>query len=279
MSRFRLSGGVMVFLGALFWSLNSPLVKLLTLDALFICGLRSVIAAIAMLPTFRPKQLRWNWWTLLYICSYAGLCISIILALSLTSAPVAIGMQYTAAIWLFLVGLLQKKSFTLRSFLPVLVISVGVVCFMCSGTDSTSQAGNFIALAEGVFFACMTVSSKHTAGTNPLGLTALANVFTGMVVFAAVPSTLSVFAEMTTLDWVLMLVLGVIQVGLGYGCYNIGVQQISAQKASIIALWEMILGPLWVAIFLKDYPSFTVLVGLCIILVGMVMDTVFSYQR
>lgn len=55
MGRFRCSGGIMVFLGALFWSLNSPLVKFLTLNALLICGLRSVIAAVALLPT-NPAQ-------------------------------------------------------------------------------------------------------------------------------------------------------------------------------------------------------------------------------
>ncbi len=159
-----------VFLGALFWSLNSPLVKFLTLNALLICGLRSVIAAVALLPTIRPKQLRWNGWMLMYVCSYTGLCVSVILALSLTSAPVAVGMQYTATIWLFLLGLVQKKPFTLRAFFPVLVISLGVVCFMCSGTDGASQAGNLIALAEGVFFACLTVSSKRAAGTTPWAL-------------------------------------------------------------------------------------------------------------
>ena len=278
MGRFRCSGGIMVFLGALFWSLNSPLVKFLTLNALLICGLRSVIAAVALLPTIRPKQLRWNGWMLMYVCSYAGLCVSVILALSLTSAPVAVGMQYTATIWLFLLGLVQKKPFTLRAFFPVLVISLGVVCFMCSGTDGASQAGNLIALAEGVFFACLTVSSKRAAGTNPLGLTTLANAFTGMLVFLLFPSALSGLAEMTAVEWAMMLVLGVIQVGLGYGCYNIGVQQVSAQKASVIALWEMILGPLWVALFLKEYPNFMVMAGLCIILLGMVMDTVFSAQ-
>ena len=149
---------------------------------------------------------------------------------------------------------------------------------MCSGTDGASQAGNLFALAEGVFFACLTVSSKRAAGTNPLGLTALANAFTGMLVFLLFPSALSGLAEMTAVEWAMMLVLGVIQVGLGYGCYNIGVQQVSAQKASVIALWEMILGPLWVALFLKEYPTFMVMAGLCIILLGMVMDTVFSAQ-
>lgn len=274
-----MSGGFLVFLGAAFWSLNSPLVKYLTLDSLLICGLRSLIAGIVLAAAIRPKQLKWNGWMAVYVCSYAGLCLSIILALGSTSAPVAIGMQYTAAIWLFLVNLLKTRRFYVQTFLPVLVIFIGVVFFMCSGGDTASQTGNLIALTEGVFFALMTVSAKKVAGTNPIGLTAVANLFTGIVTFLFFPGTLASMAVMTVLDWVIMLVLGVVQIGAGYACYNMGIQRVTAQKASVIALWEMILGPIWVALFLKEYPSPMVLTGFVIILIGMLLDAVMSGRQ
>ena len=272
MSKQPVSGGVLVFLGALFWSLNAPLVKFLTRDPLLICGLRSVIAAAALAVCIRPKKLNWNWWMLLYVCSYAALCLSIIVALSMTSAPVAIGMQYTATIWLFLVELLLSRRFELRRFLPVCVIFAGVVFFMCSGSDASSSTGNLIALLEGVFFACMTVSSKKAAGSNPIGLTALANCFTGALMCLLFPASMLKVTALSGQDWIIMLILGVVQVGGGYAFYNLGVQKVSAQKASIIALWEMILGPVWVALFLKEYPSVPVLVGFVIILAGMFLD-------
>ena len=56
------------------------------------------------------------------------------------------------------------------------------------------------------------------------------------------------------------------------------VQKVSAQKAAVISLWEMILGPVWVALFLKDYPSLPVLTGFIIILVGMLLDARLSPQ-
>lgn len=40
----------------------------------------------------------------------------------------------------------------------------------------------------------------------------------------------------------------------------------------------MILGPVWVALFLKDYPSLPVLTGFIIILVGMLLDARLSPQ-
>lgn len=272
MPTVNLSGGVLVFIGAFLWSLNSPLVKFLTLDSLLICGLRSAIAAAALAVSIRPRRLRWNGWMLLYVCSYAGLCLSIILALGMTSAPIAIGMQYTATIWLFLVNLLKTKKFRLRGFLPVCVIFTGVVFFMCSGTGGASTAGNLIALGEGVLFACMTVSSKKAAGDNPVGLVAVANVFTAVVMILLFPASMAKVTALTGRDWLVMLILGVVQVGGGYGFYNLGVQRTTPQKASIIALWEMILGPIWVALFLHEYPSVPVLIGFVIILAGMVMD-------
>ena len=272
MEKRPLSGGVLVFLGALFWSLNAPIVKFLALDSMLICGLRSLIAAVALAGFIRPKKLNWNGWMLLYICSYAALCLSIILSLTKTSAPVAIGMQYTAAIWLFLINWARTKQFSLRGFVPVCVIFVGVVCFMNSGTDSTSSQGNLIALCEGIFFACMTVSSKKAAGTNPIGLTAVANIFTGVLMMLLFPASAAKIPGMSGQDWAIMLVLGVIQVGCGYAFYNLGVQKVTAQKASVIALWEMILGPVWVALFLGEYPSALVLTGFVIILIGMYLD-------
>lgn len=278
MKKITLSGGFLVFLGAAFWSLNSPLVKYLSLDPVLICALRSVIAGIALAATIRPKQLSWNGWTLVYVVSYTGLCMSIILALGATSAPVAIGMQYTATIWLFLVGLLRTHRFRFKNFLPVLVIFIGVVFFMCSGSDAASQKGNLIALTEGVFFALMTISSKKVAGKNPVGLSAVGNLFAGAAIFLFVPGTVGKMSVMTGLDWVIMLVLGVVQNGAGYAFYNYGIQKVSAQKASVIALWEMILGPIWVALFLKEYPQPTVLIGFVIILLGMLMDALLNSE-
>ena len=271
-SKFQLSGGVLVFLGALFWSLNSPLVKFLTLDSMLVCGLRSLIAAVALCAFIRPKQLNWNIWMLVYVCSYAALCMTIILSLKMTSAPIAIGMQYTATIWLFIVGVIRTKKFRMKSFIPVCIIFAGVVFFMCSGTDATSSTGNLIALSEGVIFAVMTVSSKKAAGTNVIGMTAIANIFTALVVTALFPSSMAQVSQMTGQDWIIMLILGVVQVGGGYCFYNLGVQKVSAQKASVISLWEMILGPIWVALFLQEYPSIPVLIGFVIILIGMLLD-------
>ena len=117
MKNLKISGGMLVFLGALFWSLNSPIVKFLTVDQMLTTGMRALIAGITLAPFIRIKQLKWNWWMLLYLCSYTALCLCIVLSLSRTSAPIAIGMQYTAIVWLFIVtSLSQRNSIKSASF-------------------------------------------------------------------------------------------------------------------------------------------------------------------
>ena len=272
MKNLKISGSMLVFLGALFWSLNSPIVKFLTVDQMLTTGMRALIAGITLAPFIRVKQLKWNWWMLLYLCSYTALCLCIVLSLSRTSAPIAIGMQYTAIVWLFLVNFIKSKKFDKIGFIPVAVIMTGVVIFMCSGTDATSHEGNMIALLEGIFFAFMTVGSKKSANGNPVGLTAVANLFTGLMMCLFFPKSMLTAFDMNGIEWTMMLILGVIQIGGGYAFYNMGVQKVSPQKASVIALWEMILGPLWVALFLGEYPSMMVMVGFVIVIAGIFLD-------
>jgi len=267
-------GSFLVLAGAVCWSLNSPFVKYLTLDPLLICALRSLIAACVLLPFLRPKKIHWNGWLLLYCLCYLGLCLSVIISLTMTSAAIAVGMQYTASIWLFLLATIHTKHFNSHLFLPIAVIMAGVLFFMGSGGSGDSDTeGNMIALTEGLFFAGMSIASSRAASENALGLTALGNIFIALLLFTCIPSTGAALPLMTARDWMIMIILGVVQVAGGYGLFNLGIQRISAQKASVLALWEMILGPLWVALFLGLYPNPEVLTGFGIILFGILMDS------
>ena len=273
MSAHKLSGGTLVFLGALFWSLNSPLVKYLVMDPFLLGGLRALTAGLSLCFFIRPAKLRWNWWMLVYVCSYASLSMCVVLSLKMTSAPIAIGMQYTSTVWLFLAGWICTRKFNVRAAIPILVIIVGVICFMSTGIETGNTAGNCIALCEGIFFSLMTVSARKSCGTNPIGLTAIANLFTGIVVLTLFHDRLDGIFLMSGMDILIILILGAIQVGAGYCFYNMGVLLTSPQKASIIALWEMILGPVWVALFLREYPSPLELTGFLIIILGIVLDS------
>ena len=258
-------GWILVFLGAVCWSLNSPLVKYMTASAMTICCLRALIAGIALLPFLRPSRLKPDRWTAVYLLAFAGVCITVIASLSMTDAAIAVGMQYTALIWLTLTAVLRTRRFSGQPWGAVILILGGLLLFMSSGS-SGSLAGNLIAASEGILFAVMTASGKRAGQENALGLTCIANLFTGALVLLIHPQTASEALSMTPSQWGILLVLGVMQVAMGYGLYNLGLQYVSPQRASILALWEMILGPVWVALFLHEYSSGMVIAGFLLIL-------------
>lgn len=276
MKHIKLSGSVLVFLGAVLWSLNAPLIKFVDLDSLSVLAMRSAIAAAALLPIARIRKLRWSKWMLIYIISYAGLSFSVVTSLQLTDSAIAIGMQYTAIIWLFCIALAKGAHPTAKSVLPVLLVIVGVILFMSTGFHGGSMLGNLIALSEGLFFMGISLSSKKAAPDNPIGLTAVANLATGLFIFLILRPDTSQLLHCPPVTWIVLLILGVVQVGGGYGLYNMGLQRTTPQKASILALWEMILGPVWVALFLKEYPSTMVIIGFIVILAGMLLDAIWN---
>lgn len=273
MKKLKISGELLVFIGAVLWSLNSPLVKFIHIDSILVCGLRSVIASIAMCAFIRPKKLKWSPWMLIYVVAYAAVCLAVLVALEMTSAPIAVGMQYTSVVWIFILNLLIKRRFKLKEFFPVCIIIAGVVLFMLSGTDATNKAGNLLALTSGFTFMLMTLGAKKAAGDNAIGLVAIANVFTAIAVFVMFPSCAAEIPTMTATDWLIMIVLGVVQVGGGYTFYTLGSQRTAPQKATVIALWELILGPIWVALCGIEIPSVIVIIGFAIIIAGMLIYT------
>lgn len=267
------NGPLLVFLGALFWSLNAPLVKFIDLDPILVAGLRSLIAGIVLFPFLNLKKLNFNRWTLAYIISYAGLCISIIMALSKTSATVAIGMQFSGIIWIFILNSIKDRVIRKRSLYSVVPIMMGITLFMLSSTSSTSLVGNLIALSEGLFFTGITIFVKKSETDNTLGLISIANLFTGLVSFSLIPGKISSIVNIGGQNFLVILILGVVQMALGYSFYTYGVQYTSDQRAAIISVWEMILGPVWVALFLKEIPNTMVLLGFILILIGMIIES------
>lgn len=276
----RMSGWILFF-GVACWSLNAPLVKYIELDPLMIAGMRALIAGIALLPFLRLSKLIFSKWTIAYMVSYTGLCISIVVALKLVAAPIAIGMQYTGMLWLFIIAVIAgRKKVSVYSLTPMILIFVGVIFFMMSGvSEGVSKVGLILVILEGVFFAGITGLSCKATGENPIGLTCLANFVTAIFVFACLPPQISDIPGIPVFQWGLLIFMGIFQIGAGYALYNVGLKYVEPYRASLIAPWEMILGPLWVVIFLREYPSALVVIGFTIMLVGMFLEPVLSKKE
>ena len=63
--------------------------------------------------------------------------------------------------------------------------------------------------------------------------------------------------------------MGAVQLGMPYFLFSKGLETVSLQEASLIALIEPVLNPLWVALVVGEIPSAATLVGGAVILFGL----------
>lgn len=268
-------GNLYILLAAIFWSLNAPLVRFINVQPLFISCYRSLIAGFILLPFLKFQKIKFNRYLFLYLFSYLGLCSSITVAIKNTSSSIAIGMQYASVLWIFLINYFIFKNKESEKIPAIFLITIGVILFMSSG-ENGSNFGNFIAFLESIFFTIMTITSKKVKGLSPLGLTSLGNLFTGIILFFVIGSSNLLILSLSKSEYIIILILGIVQVALGYGFYNLGLKYTSSQNAALISVLEMILGPLWVLIFLKEYSNTKTIVGFSFIVVGLLLSFILS---
>ena len=232
----------------------------------------ALLAGLALLPFLKIKRIRWkskSTWLMAFF--YMIHCSLIVLALKTTSAPIAVAMQFTAPVWLFFWEGKHKEQLNIRRIWPLLVMMLGMVLFMFSKGTGVTMKGNIIAACSSLSFAALTYFSKRTAmeSDNPIGLTSVSNLITALIVFLFfVPAFPAKIASIPLSQLPILLILGIIQTGGGYSFYFLGLNDIDASTASMISPLEMVLGPLWVAIFLREYPDLIALFAFTLVIAG-----------
>ncbi len=274
-----IKGMLLVFFGALCWSTNSVLIKNLELNSLLIGGMRALIAGVVLLPFLRPKKIRWSWKLLLMMAVYTVQSACIVIAIKLTSAPIAVGMQFTAPVYLYLYARLKGYPFYKKRVIPLAVLVVGVVISMFSNAEGVTMLGNAIALFTGLTFAVVTQLSKDLGNENPVGIVSVNNLFMAAVLLPlfcrdSIPGLFTMGAQ----SWAVLLALGIFQFGGGYVLYNLGLRYTTAARASMISPMEMVLSPVWVAIFLGELPDLVGLIGFVVIIAGIGLEVWYTWE-
>ncbi|MBE6564396.1 MAG: DMT family transporter [Ruminococcaceae bacterium] len=276
-------GPLLVLTAGLLWSTNAPFVRWLTLDGFSVVAIRSLIAGLVLLPFFRPQKLRFNRDLVCFLACFVLVTLGIALAIKTTGAPIAVGMQYTSGLWLFLVSRPKKKDLALSRIWPLILLSAGVVVSMCSRADNVTMLGNLIALSTGFTFAAMTHFAKKVGNENPVGLSAIANLTTGIaaavIAVAVNPAVPKAVLSLGGREWAVLLFLGIFQIGVAYACYYSGLRYTKPTTATMLAPLEMILAPLWTAIFLHQYPDSIGLIGFVLVIAGVIGEAVRSMRQ
>ncbi|HSK01886.1 MAG TPA: DMT family transporter [Kofleriaceae bacterium] len=253
----------------LFWSTGGVLIKLVDWHPLAIWSARSAIAAAMLWLVRRPSLrgiTRGEWAAAAALAATTGLFI---LANKLTTAANAILIQYSAPVWIALLGVwfLGERA-TRLDWIAIALVLGGIVLFFFEQLTIDHVAGNLVAFTAGITFAfsAMTlrrVALAHHAGAHagppldPLRPMLLGNLI-GAVLGAP---AMFLDAPPDATGWGALLALGVVQQGAAYLCYARAIRHATALDAMLVPVIEPILSPLWVALAIGERPGPWALVG------------------
>src|SRR5208283_3308411 len=167
---------------ALCWSLGGLLIKSVAWPPLAVAGGRGFIAA-AFLAVFAPRfRFTWSAAQIGGAVAYAATTILFVTANKLTTASNAILLQYTAPVWIALLGawFLGERA-TRSDWLTIAIVFGGMGLFFCDDLRLAGFAGNLIALASGVAFASMTLLLRKQKDTSAEESIFLGNLLAGVV--------------------------------------------------------------------------------------------------
>ena len=231
-----------------------------------IAGGRSAIAIPLMLafvgrPRFSFSLAQWGG-----AIGYALTVVLFVFATRMTTAANAIFLQYTAPIYVALIGrrYLGEKALAI-DWVVIGIALGGIALFFLDRLSLTGLLGNFVALGSGLAFASVALFLRKEKAGSPVMSIILGNI---LVALAGVPFLFHANFNYEN-TWRLLL-LGTLQLGLPYVFYAAAIKSVTALEATLIPLLEPVLNPLWVMLALGERPGSWALLGASLVL-GAVM--------
>lgn len=251
-------------IAALMWSTGGLLVKHIDWPPLAVAGGRGIIAAVFLTITSRGRLgITWSRPQLVGAVCYAGCTVCFCVATKLTTAANAILLQYTAPVWVAVMGaLFLHERATRVDWLTVMVVLGGMMLFLADGLAVGNVTGDLLGLASGIFFAAMTVALRAQRETGPLGSIVLGNLLAFVI---GLPSLTSA-GNLSWDGWGALLALGCVQLGVSYYFYAHAIRHITALQAVLIPVLEPLLNPVWVLLAVGEKPTSLALLGGAIVL-------------
>jgi DME family drug/metabolite transporter len=269
---------------AALWSLNGPLIKLLSHDGVpgvTIACYRSLLGGLVFAP-FALRRLGTlrnvaPAWPIAGVLTFTLMTAAFVIANTLTAAANAIILQYTSPIWVFVLSPLLLKERPGRDEGLVLLIAMVGVLVIFSGNPDTNATGLIVALVSGLGYGSLIVVLRGLRRVSPTVVAALNTLGSGLLL--VLPVAVWATFGLTASQWGLMLLLALVQFTLPYVMFSWALRHVEAHRAALIVLLETVLNPLWTYLIVGEAPPPATLLGGPLILVGVAGWLVLAWRR
>ena len=269
---------------ALLFSTGGAAIKAIPFTSWQVAALRSGIAA-ATLAMFAPGARHgWSWRTPLVGLAFASTLILFVLANKLTTSANAIFLQSTAPVYLLFVSpLLLHEPIRREDVVVMLLVGAGLGLFFVGHESASATApdpalGNLLGAASGLSWAFTVAGLRWLGAGGPAGRGgAMPAVIAGnaLAFLLCLPMALP-FSRGTVANWVLVVYLGVFQIGIAYLLVTDGLRRVPALEASVLLLVEPAFNPVWAWLVHDERPGRWALVGGIIIIAATTAKAIYD---
>lgn len=274
----KIAGVLMMAATASLWSIAGLLIKVIDWHPIAIAGVRSLIASLVILAFLRKPKIHWSFPQVAAAVANAVTMLLFVVANKTTTAANAILLQYTAPVFTAFIGAaLLKEKTRLEHWVSILFVMVGMTIMFANKLDGGQFFGDAIALMSAVTFSLYIVFMRMQKEGSPLE----SNLMSQWIA-AGVCLTVSLFLPMpqfTQKSVAAILVLGIVQIGIPSILIAFAIRRISAVSANLIAVIEPVLNPVWVFLFLGEYPGMNTIIGGAVILLAVTGASMISARR
>ncbi len=248
---------LLMVLVTLIWSANGLLIKLVSWSPMPISGLRSLFAAIALLPFLGKPRHIISLDTFAGALGFAGALITFVIATKLTTAANAIFLQLTAPVYvaLFSGWILGERIRPLDWVITAVIIS-GMLLFFGDGLTVDGFWGNISAIVSAICWSIFVLFSRKQKDDSPLKIPILGHI---ICVFVGVPFIIN--AGMPESGWFWIVPMGALGAGLSFVLYTAVIKRLKAIEAIITQTIEPIFNPVWVFLVIGEMPGRWALLG------------------
>lgn len=261
---------------AVLWSLGGMLIKSVAWNPMAIAGIRSGISMLIFILVIRKKHFTFSFSQIAGAIFYAATMISFVCANKLTTAANAILLQYTAPIYVAILGSrLLKEKVKVYDWMIIFIAILGICLFFIDKMSMGTLLGNILALISGISFALMIVFLRMQKDSHPICSVFIGNILTAVLMmpfmFLDIPTDYT--------SWMALLLLGIFQLGFPYILYSIAIKYATALEAVMIPFIEPVLNPLWVLIFIGEMPTKWAIIGGIIVITSLIVHArIKNYQ-
>lgn len=271
----RLRGALMVAGAALFWSSGGLLARLISADPWTTVFWRSLFAA-AFLFAYLLWRERGRGLVPFREAGWAGLAVGVcfgtastlfVLSLSLTNVANTLIVLSTSPFMAALLGwVVLGERVRARTWAAMAAAFAGIALMVIHSAATGNVLGDLLAFGPPLAVAIATVQIRRKRSVRMMPAGVAAAVFAMILTLPFARPT-----EILAADLPLLVLFGVAQLGVGMILFLNGARWIPAAEASLIALVEVILAPLWVWLLLHEVPAEAALWGGGIVLAALVV--------